>query len=192
MDKKHILDEEISLHSLWWEAMCLGEKDAFFNLYKGLYRSLGGFGLRVCSDPDIVSDSLNQLFLEIWEKHGHLPRVDNVESYLRTALKRKILKKIERQQKLDKAIALIVKDDEALLEMSYEELIVKVQSDELVKTRLTFALQKLTPQQRKLIQLRFYDGLSYEEVAKRSQLTVRTAYNTIYAALKFLRENLHF
>ncbi|WP_316816688.1 RNA polymerase sigma factor [Pedobacter nyackensis] len=192
MDKKQVLDEEISLHSLWWEAMCLGEKDAFFNLYKGLYRSLGGFGLRVCSDPEIASESLNQLFLEIWEKHEHLPRVDHVESYLRTALKRKILKKIERQQKLDKAIALIVRDDEALLEMSYEELIVKVQADELVKNRLILALQKLTPQQRKLIQLRFYDGLSYEEVAKRSQLTVRTAYNTIYAALKFLRENLHF
>jgi len=193
MSKKQLLEErENSLHSLWWEAMCLGEKEAFFNLYKGLYRSLGGFGLRICSDSDLVSDCLNQMFLDIWEKHEYLARVENVESYLRTTLKHKILKKIERQHKLDKAIALIVKDDEALLEMSYEELIVKIQSDELVKTRLTLALQKLTPQQRKLIQLRFYDGLSYEEVAKRCELTVRTAYNTIYAALKFLRENLHF
>ncbi|RBQ11911.1 RNA polymerase sigma factor [Pedobacter miscanthi] len=192
MDKKNILDEQISLHSLWWEAMCLGEKDAFLNLYKGLYRSLAGFGLRVCSDPELVTDTLNQIFLELWEKHGDLPRVEQVESYLRTILKRKILKKIAHEQRLNKAIAIIGREDEALLEMPYEELIVKIHSDEMVKASLQAALEKLTPQQRKLIQLRFYDGLSYEEVAKRTELTVRTAYNTIYSALKFLRTRLKF
>jgi RNA polymerase sigma factor (sigma-70 family) len=192
MDKKNILDENISLHSLWWEAVCLGEKDAFLNLYKSLYRSLAGFGLRVCNDSELVTDTLNQVFLEIWEKHDTLPRVEQVESYLRTILKRKILKKIEHEQRLNKAIAIIVREDEALLEIPYEELIVKIQSDELVKASLLAALEKLTPQQRKLIQLRFYDGLSYEEVAKISQLTVRTAYNTIYTALKYLRTHLKF
>ncbi|WP_316824103.1 RNA polymerase sigma factor [Pedobacter miscanthi] len=192
MDKKNILDENISLHSLWWEAVCLGEKDAFLNLYKSLYRGLAGFGLRVCNDSEMVTDTLNQVFLEIWEKHDTLPRVEQVESYLRTILKRKILKKIEHEQRLNKAIAIIVREDEALLEIPYEELIVKIQSDELVKASLLAALEKLTPQQRKLIQLRFYDGLSYEEVAKISQLTVRTAYNTIYTALKYLRTHLKF
>lgn len=192
MDKKNILGEHISVHSLWWEAMCLGEKDAFLNLYKSLYRSLAGFGLRVHSDADIVTDVLNQVFLEIWEKRDSLPRVDQVESYLRTILKRKILKRIAHEQRLNKAISVMVTEDEALLEMPYEELIVKIQSDELVKNSLFAALQKLSPQQRKLIQLRFYDGLSYEDVAKRTQLTVRTAYNTIYSALKFLRTQLKF
>ncbi|WP_316801833.1 RNA polymerase sigma factor [Pedobacter nototheniae] len=190
MDEKNIPDEKISLHSLWWEAMCLGEKDAFLNLYKSLYRNLAGFGLRVCSNAEVVTDALNHVFLEIWEKRDTLPRVEQVESYLRTILKRTILKKIAHEQRLNKAIAIIVREDEELLEMPYEELIVKIQSDELVKLSLIAALEKLTPQQRKLIQLRFYDGLSYDEVAKRSQLTVRTAYNTIYTALKFLRTHL--
>jgi RNA polymerase sigma factor (sigma-70 family) len=192
MDKKNILSENISLHSLWWEAMCLGEKDAFLNLYKSLYRSLAGFGLRVCNDSETVTDILNEVFLEIWEKHDRLPRVEQVESYLRTILKRKILKKMAHEQKMNNAIAIIVKEDEDLLEMPYEELIVKIQSDELVKASLAVAIEKLTPQQRKLIQLRFYEGLSYEDVAKKSQLTVRTAYNTIYTALKFLRIHLKF
>lgn len=190
MSKKQLLEEKIiSLHSLWWEAMRLGDKEAFLDLYKSLYRSLGGFGLRVHTDPDVVTDSLNQVFLDIWEKHEFLPRVENVEAYLRTTLKHKILKNIARQQKLDNAIAMIGLDDE-LLDMPYEELVVKIESDELVKRQLNHALQKLTPQQRKLIQLRFYEGLSYENVAENSGLTVRTAYNTIYEALKFLRKHL--
>ena len=192
MDKFNFPDGKNTLHALWWEAMCMGEKDAFLNLYKGLYRSLAGFGLRVHADSEMVTDTLNQVFLELWEKHDKLPRVEQVESYLRTILKRKILKRIAQEQRLNKAISVIVTEDEALLEMPYEELIVKIQSDELVKNSLLAALEKLTPQQRKLIQLRFYDGLSYEDVAKRTQLTVRTAYNTIYSALKFLRTQLKF
>lgn len=192
MDKHNFPDDKSTLHTLWWEAMCMGEKDAFLNLYKGLYRSLAGFGLRVYGDSEMVTDTLNQVFLELWEKHDKLPRVEQVESYLRTILKRKILKRIAQEQRLNKAISVIVTEDEALLEMPYEELIVKIQSDELVKNSLLAALEKLTPQQRKLIQLRFYDGLSYEDMAKRTQLTVRTAYNTIYSALKFLRTQLKF
>jgi len=192
MSKHNFPDDKSTLHTLWWEAMCMGEKDAFLNLYKGLYRNLAGFGLRVYGDSEMVTDTLNQVFLELWEKHDKLPRVEQVESYLRTILKRKILKRIAHEQRLNKAISVIVTEDEALLEMPYEELIVKIQSDELVKNSLLAALEKLTPQQRKLIQLRFYDGLSYEDVAKRTQLTVRTAYNTIYSALKFLRTQLKF
>ncbi|NQX41610.1 sigma-70 family RNA polymerase sigma factor [Pedobacter steynii] len=171
--------------------MRLGDKEAFLDIYKSLYRSLGGFGLRIYSDPDVVTDSLNQVFLDIWEKHEFLPRVENVEAYLRRTLKNKILKNIARQQKMDNAIAMISQDDE-LLDMPYEELVVKIESDELVKRQLDIALKKLTPQQRKLIQLRFYEGLSYENVAENSGLTVRTAYNTIYSALKSLREHLRF
>ncbi|WP_316794724.1 RNA polymerase sigma factor [Pedobacter frigoris] len=190
MNKKDLpIVDDISIHSLWWEAMCTGDKKAFLDLYKGLYRSLSVFGLRVCSDPDVVSDTVNQVFLELWEKHEFLPRVDQVESYLRTILKRKILKQIGHQQKLDRVISAIAKDGE-LTEMPYEELIVKIQSDDLVKRRLSQALEKLSLQQRKLVQLRFYEGLSYEEVAATAQLTVRTAYNTIYEALKILRKYL--
>lgn len=181
--------DDISVHTLWWEAMCMGDKKAFLDLYKGLYRRLSVFGLRVCADPDVVSDTLNQVFLELWEKHEFLPRVEQVESYIRTILKRKILKQINHRQRLDKVIEAIAKDGD-LIEIPYEELIVKIQSDDLIKRRLSQALEKLTLQQRKLIQLRFYEGLSYEEVAGVSQLTVRTAYNTIYEALKILRKYL--
>lgn len=192
MSKKQVLEERAnSLHALWWEAMCLGDREAFLDLYKSLYRSLGGFGLRIHSDPDVVTDCLNQVFLEIWEKHDVLPRVANVEAYLRTTLKHKILKKIARQQKLDNIILMISKDED-MLDMPYEELIVKIESDELVKRQLNLALQKLTPQQLKLIQMRFFEGLSYEHVAEKCGLTVRTVYNTIYSALKFLRQHLQF
>lgn len=192
MNNNKNLGEEVSLHSLWWEALCLGEKDAFLNIYKGLYRTLTVFGLRIYQDTDIVTDTLNEVFLEIWEKHDALPRVEQVERYLGTILKRKLLKKIVLEHRLNKAIASVLRENQDQVEICYEELIVRIQSDELVKASLVMALKKLTNQQHKLIQLRFFDGLSYEQVAANSNLTVRTAYNTIHSALKILRIHVKF
>lgn len=181
--------ENIS-HSLLWEGVRLGDKQAFFELYKKLYRDLSKFGLRVYPDVELVSDILNQLFIYIWERHTKLDQVELVESYLRTMLKRKIYKALKKQQRLEKAIKIFGQEG-AFSELSYEEIIIRIQSDELMIERLKAALDKLTFKQKQLIQLRFYDGLSYEEMATLTHLSVRTAYNTIYEALKFLRRELH-
>jgi len=41
-----------------------------------------------------------------------------------------------------------------------------------------------------LIQLKFFEGLSYEQIADRTSQTVKTAYNTVYDAIKMLRKIL--
>ena len=41
-----------------------------------------------------------------------------------------------------------------------------------------------------LIQLKFFEGLTYEQIAERSSQTVKTAYNTIYDAIKMLKKLL--
>jgi len=174
-------------HHLLWERLRAADKDAFFDLYKELYYPLVNFGIRVCADADISSEATDLVFTTIWEKHQTLSRVDNVEAYLRTFLKRKLLRILERKKKLSIALNNAGADGD-WMEMSYEEFIVKVQSDELVKHQLKNALEKLTFRQKQLIHLKFFDGLSYEQIAEQTNQTIKTAYNTIYDALKVLRK----
>ncbi|MGA9648307.1 RNA polymerase sigma factor [Pedobacter sp.] len=176
-------------HHLLWERLRTGDKDAFFDLYKALYYPLVNFGVRVCADADLSSEATDLVFTTIWEKHETLNRVDNVEAYLRTFLKRKLLRILERKKKLSIALNNVGADGE-WMEMSYEEFIVKVQSDELVKHQLKNALEKLTFRQKQLIHLKFFDGLTYEQIAEQTSQTIKTAYNTIYDALKVLRKEL--
>lgn len=176
-------------HHLLWERLRTGDKDAFFDLYKDLYYPLVNFGIRVCADADISSEATDLVFTTIWEKHETLSRVDNVEAYLRTFLKRKLLRILERKRKLNDALFNAGAEGD-WMEMSYEEFIVKVQSDELVKFQLKSALDKLTFRQKQLIHLKFFDGLSYEQIAEQTNQTIKTAYNTIYDALKVLRKEL--
>lgn len=177
------------VHHLLWERMRLGDKDAFFGLYKSLYYDLVNFGIRTCGDSEISGEAADQVFITLWEKHEQLGRVDNVPAYLRTFLKRKVIRLLERKRKLDSAL-LNIGAEGVWQEMSYEEFIIRVQTDELMKYKLKSALEKLTFRQKQLVHLKFFEGLSYEQIAEQSNQTIKTAYNTIYDALKVLRKEL--
>lgn len=177
------------VHHLLWERMRTGDKDAFFDLYRMLYYDLVNFGIRVCGDAETSGEATDQVFITIWQKHGQLTRVDNVPAYLRTFLKRKILRLLERKRKINDALHNAGAEGE-WMEMSYEEFIVKVQTDELVQYKLKSALEKLTFRQKQLIHLKFFEGLSYEQIAEQTHQTIKTAYNTVYDALKVLRKEL--
>jgi len=182
------MDNKI-MHHLLWERMRLGDQDAFFDLYKSLYYDLVNFGIRTCGDAEIAGEAADQVFISLWEKHSQLNRVDNVPAYLRTFLKRKIFRSLERKRKLDAAL---VNDgaEGVWIELSYEEFIIRVQTDELTRYKLKTALEKLTFRQKQLIHLKFFEGLSYEQIAEQTKQSIKTAYNTIYDALKILRKNL--
>jgi DNA-directed RNA polymerase specialized sigma24 family protein len=123
------------VHHLLWERMRTGDRDAFFDLYKALYYELVNFGIRVCGDAETSGEATDQVFITIWQKREQLDRVDNVPAYLRTFLKRKILRMLERKRKISDALQNAGAEGE-WMEMSYEEFIVKVQTDELVRYKI--------------------------------------------------------
>lgn len=51
------------------------------------------------------------------------------------------------------------------------------------------AILDLPKRQRELIKLRYYHGLSYDEIAEKTQLTKRSIYNQIHTAIKSLKLN---
>lgn len=182
------MDDKL-VHHLLWERMRLGDQNAFFDLYKSLYYELVNFGIRTCGDSELAGEAADQVFISIWEKHHKLARVDNVAAYLRTFLKRRVIRLLERKRKLDSAL-LHIGAEGVWEEMSYEEFIIRVQTDDLIKYKLKSALEKLTFRQKQLVHLKFFEGLSYEQIAEQTQQSIKTAYNTVYDALKVLRKEL--
>jgi len=176
-------------YHLLWERIRMGDLNSFFDLYKDLYYDMVNFGIRVCGDADTAGEATDEVFTTIWEKHSQLSRVENVPAYLRTFLKRKIFRLLSKKQKINDALHNAGSEGE-WMEMSYEEFIVKVQTDELVRYKLKTALEKLTYRQKQLIHLKFFSGLSYEQIAEQTHQSIKTAYNTIYDSLKVLRKEL--
>ena len=172
-----------------WERMRNGDDDAFFDLYASLYAELVNFGIRTCGNADLSGEATDHVFAAIWDKRQHLDRVDNVQSYLMTFLKRRILRLLEKQEKINTALRQVKADDD-WMEMPYDEFIIRVQTNEIIQLRLKEALGKLSFRQKQLVHLKFFEGMTYEQMAKMTHMSIKTAYNTLYDALKVLREEL--
>lgn len=175
--------------SILWDGLRAGDEQAVFDLYSKLYFDLVNYGISICGEVELAKDMVNQVFLELWDKRERLVPVENVKSYLFTYLRRKIIDQIKLKQRAKGAAAENIRLD-GDIELSYEQYIVQVQTDEEIKAKLQQALAHLTPRQRELIQLKFFEGLSYEDIAEKTSQHIKTSYNMIYEALKILREAL--
>lgn len=173
----------------YWEQMRLGDKNALFGLYNNLYFHLIRFGLKINPDDELVKDCVNQVFLNLWDKRSRLNPVENVKSYLMTSLRRCMLDQLAYIDRTNLAVHKMGNGEE-MNELSYEDIMIGLQQDEENKNKLRVAIAQLTPRQFELIQLKFFEGLSYEQIAERTSQTVKTAYNTIYDAIKMLRKIL--
>lgn len=181
--------EEAAVNMLLWSHIRSNGQEALVSLYEKLYFSLVNYGIRICGDTDITKDAINDMFLEIWDQRQKLPSVTNVKSYLLTWLRRRIFADL-RQTKKSSEAAGAWSDTADPHELSYEEAIVAVQTSEEIKQKIKRAMAQLTPRQKELVQLRYFDGLSMEEVSKRVGITTKTAYNTLGSALKCLSAEL--
>ena len=181
--------DETGANMLLWNRVRENGQDALVELYEQLYFSLVGYGIRICGDVEITKDAINDMFLEIWDQRQKLPPVSNVKAYLFTYLRRKIFAGIRQTKKYSEAAGAFA-DIADGHELSYEDSIVAVQTSEEIKQKIKRAMATLTPRQKELIQLRYFDGLSMEEVGKRVGITTKTAYNTLGAALKSLSAEL--
>jgi RNA polymerase sigma factor (sigma-70 family) len=172
-----------------WNQLRAGNKEALYTLYNDTYFHLFRFGVKITGNDELVKDCINQIFLNLWDKKDRLSEVENVRAYLYMILRNIIIDELAQQGKLETALQNKVLEDDKD-ERPYEDIIIEVQNDEAIKVKLHSAIQKLTPRQIQLIQMRFFEGLSYEQIAESTSQSIKTAYNTIYDAVKMLRKML--
>src|SRR6476661_5385357 len=77
-----------------WKGIRSGDSKAMMAVYKDCYQELYAFGFRICNNKEQIKDSIHEMFCEIWQKRHSLSEVSHVKAYLKTYLKRKLLKEI--------------------------------------------------------------------------------------------------
>ncbi|HSZ34031.1 MAG TPA: sigma-70 family RNA polymerase sigma factor [Puia sp.] len=172
-----------------WALMAGGSKDAFLTLYQSNYQALFSYGFSLSADRELTKDCIQELFLEIWNTRPSLNKeVENVRSYLFTWLRRKISRELSRlaKEKLSDELT----GEFPVIEFSYEFLLIAFQQSEEKKEQLKHALKKLSKKQLEIIQLKFFQNLSYSAIAAQTSLTPRTVYNLVYEALCHLRKSM--
>ncbi len=169
-----------------WELLKNGDQNALLALYNQHYLGLINFGIKISGDRTFANDCITQLLIELWDKRCQLPLVKNVRAYLLTSLKHKIFFEIRAKQIRDARLDAMQAFQNGE-ELPYEEFLIQLQSNEVLKKKLNKALAKLTPRQKQLLKMKFFEDIDYDEIARLCNITRRTAYNIIHDALKVLR-----
>jgi RNA polymerase sigma factor (sigma-70 family) len=172
-----------------WTSMVEGDKGSFLSLYETHYQALFCYGFSLSADRELTKDCIQELFVEIWSTRASLNKdVKNVRAYLFTWLRRKINRELSRLAK-DRAFTEQT-EEPGPIQASYEELLIAFQQSDEKKEQLRLALSRLTRKQLEIIRLKFFENLSYRDIAERKSITPRTVYNTIYEAIRQLRESM--
>ena len=172
--------------TLLWKGLQQGDKDMLLCLYRKYYHSLLFIGLKEIRDAQLVKDTIQQLFLYIWEKRETIHEAKNVKSYLVTSFLRKLSADWKKSRKTCDLQVVWNTCSEDIPSTPEENLINKDGQAHLFKLLMSH-INNLPNRQRELIVLKFYEGLSYEAIVEQTGLSHRTVYNKIHEALKKLK-----
>jgi len=169
-----------------WNGLQKGDKEMLLALYKKYYHSLLFIGLKEIKDAQVVKDTIQQLFLNLWEKRTSIGEARNIRSYIITSFLRKLNYDWKRSGKTGSLRVVWNNFSEDPQPNPEEVLIGKDKQNHLFKLLMQH-INELPNRQKELIVLKFYEGLSYDEIVQKTGLSHRTVYNKIHEGLKKLK-----
>lgn len=171
-----------------WERLRLEDAEAMMQIYTQSYAGLLSYGVQLSNNNEMAKDAINDVFLELWDNRSKLKPVENVRAYLFACLRRKIFQYAAINQKTDSITDTADSYQEPVL--SQEDILVAMQQSDEIRRKVLKALDKLTDRQKELITLKYYKGLDYRQIESVTGISIKTAYNTVYSAMKILAVEL--
>lgn len=162
------------------------DENALFSIMALFYNDLFRYGTRFTADTEVTKDLVNDFFLHVWDNRSRFALAVKLKAYLIVSFKRFLIARLREKNHIDLPRHL----SGELYEYSYEDFVVAAQADEERKFCLRQAIGSLPARQKELVRLRFYEQLSYEEIAAKTSLSLRTVYNKLHEAIKKLRRHM--
>lgn len=168
-----------------WQRFRSGDEQAFTAIYNTYFATLYRYGYHIASDDELVKDTIQTLFIELWRAHRTLSPTNSIKFYLLKAMRRQVYRAIRQQ-----SAAFTDADAANGLSFSPEFEFITQEFQAQQQAQLRQAIDQLSHRQREAITLLYIDGLAYPEIADMMAVQVRTVYNLVYEALEKLRKLL--
>jgi RNA polymerase sigma-70 factor (ECF subfamily) len=164
-----------------------GDRGAFEELYAGYYRRLFGFALKVTRRAELVEEIVNDVLLAVWREAERFDGRSRVSSWIFGIAWRQSLKALERDRR---RAALEAEAAATMTRFDPAPGPERTAADRELGSALRRALGALSPEQRAVVELTFFDGLSYPEIATMLDCPVNTVKTRMFHARRKLRELL--
>jgi len=168
-----------------WKAYRNGDKAAFERIFRQHIRLLYKYGSRFTADAGVVEDCIQELFIDLWEKRASIGETDSIKRYLLGAVRRRIVRKLQKQLPLAHA-----EEEENYnfeIEANYESLLINDEIETENKQNIEKALTSLSKRQKEIIYLKYYQELSFQEIEETLGISYQSARNLLHKALQAIK-----
>ena len=162
-----------------------GDQAAFTEIYLRYAEKLAGFAASKLYSLDDARDILHDLFVAFWETRNELNISSNLQSYLFTILRRRIIDKI-RKNITREEYAIMLQSLTATHHSGTEQQI----AEKELQQQIQKALDELPPRVKEIYLLSREENLNTREIAEKLNLSEQTIKNQLTVALKHLRQAL--
>jgi RNA polymerase sigma-70 factor, ECF subfamily len=164
-----------------------GDEQALASLYDTTSRTVYGLLLRVLSDPSSAEEVLLDVYAQVWRQAAsYCPERGRPLAWLTTIARSRAIDRLRRSRnEQQRAVPL----DEAARAAGGESVEEGVRAGE-VRAVVRAALDALTPEQRDVIELAYYGGMSHSEIAAARGLPLGTVKTRTRLGMMRLREML--
>jgi len=162
----------------------MGDGDALGELYDRYAALALGVALRVVHDPDVAEDIVHDAFLAVWRKIGGFDaKRGSVRSWLLAIVRNRGIDRLRAQRP---TIEVGEADEQALLRTDADPTLAAA-IEQMSNAQLREALDVLPDEQRQAIELAYFQGHTYRQIAEITGVPQGTANGRLRLALQKLR-----
>lgn len=163
--------------------MRAGDVRAFEAIFRQHYDSLCHAIAGYLGDRDAVEDAVQSVFAALWAERERLEAPDSVAGFLHAAVRRRAVDQLRRESVRRRAAPLLMLESSGAaspMESTFDA--------DLLRHRFARAVAELPPRTREAFILSRREGLSYDEIALRMGISIKTVGVHIGQSLSALRK----
>ena len=163
-----------------------GDERALEVVFRAHYAGMAAFVQRYVNAPDVAEELVQDIFFKLWSRREQLSEIESFKTYLYRAVRNQALnwlrrRKLERRWEEEhgeesEPAALAAADDGA--------------TEQEVTLAVRAAIDRLPPRCREIFLLSRDGGLTYNDIARTLEISVKTVETQMGRALKALRFSL--
>lgn len=173
----------------WWSGLQRGEEKALHNLYHLFRDDLFSYARRITGQEESARNGIQELFVRLWNNRQTLGEARSVKAYLLSTLRRILMAEIKNgrnQYSLPQAYV----EGDTFKDFSAEDIVILDEESRLKQEFVASILNSLTPKQREIVYLKYYEELSISEIADMLNINYQSVINHLQRAFLKVRSQI--
>ena len=172
------------LEGLFLRIALKDDKEAFKKIFESFFAPLCIYAQRYISNQNICEDIVQEVFFNLWKKRKTLEITVSVRNFLITNVKNSCIDYLRRKEVESRYITF--QSEKFNDEYDLEEFYYVLELEESMGK----ALSKLPEHVRTVFEMNRFKGITYSEIAKQNNISVKTVEAYVSRVLKMLRVEL--